>query len=97
NPAAPLQGVAAPDTVVLSEATYRLVQGYFTCEDRGIQALKGFDTPVRVYRVVGTSATQSRLDVAGATGLTPLVGREQAVGLLRQCWAQVKAGVGQVV
>jgi class 3 adenylate cyclase len=97
NLAARIQGLAAPDTVVLSDATYRLVQGYFTCEDRGIQALKGFDTPVRVYRVVGTSATQSRLDVAGATGLTPLVGREQEVGLLRQCWAQVKAGVGQVV
>src|ERR1041384_4133280 len=30
-------------------------------------------------------------------GLTPLVGREQEVGLLRERWAQVKDGLGQVV
>jgi len=35
--------------------------------------------------------------VASITGLTPLVGREREVGLLRECWAQVKEGFGQVV
>src|SRR5437667_1716415 len=40
---------------------------------------------------------RSRLDVAGSTGLTPLVGREQEVGLLLERWAQVKDGLGQVV
>ena len=39
----------------------------------------------------------SRLDVAGSTGLTPLVGRETEVRLLRERWAQVKDGQGQVV
>ena len=33
----------------------------------------------------------------GSTGLTPLVGREQEVGLLRERWAQVTDGFGQVV
>ena len=32
-----------------------------------------------------------------APGLTPLVGREQEVGLLLERWAQVKDGLGQVV
>src|SRR5262249_11182053 len=31
------------------------------------------------------------------TGWTPLVGREQESGLLRERWAQVKDGLGQVV
>ena len=97
NIAARLQGLAAPDTVVISEATSRLVQGYFTCEDHGTHALKGIDTPVHVYQVVGESAAQSRLDVAGATGLTPLVGREAEVTLLRERWAQSTDGLGQVV
>ena len=46
NLAARLQGLAASDTVVMSAATARLVQGYFTCEDHGTQALKGIDMPV---------------------------------------------------
>jgi predicted ATPase len=37
------------------------------------------------------------LDIASARGLTPLVGREQEVGLLFERWEQVKAGHGQVV
>ncbi|HEY7490121.1 MAG TPA: adenylate/guanylate cyclase domain-containing protein [Candidatus Tectomicrobia bacterium] len=97
NLAARLQGLAAPDTVVMSAATARLVQGYFTCEDAGTQALKGMETPVHVYRVLGESTAQSRLDVAGATGLTPLVGREAEVALLRERWAQSQDGHGQIV
>ena len=71
NLAARLQSLAAPDTVAISETTHRLVQGYFRCNDLGSPSLKGVETPMRVYRVVEESAAQSRLDVAGATGLTP--------------------------
>ena len=95
--AARLQGLAAPDTVVLSDGTYRLVQGYFTWQALGPQTLKGIDTPVQAYQVVGESVAQSRLDVAGVTGLTPLVGREAEVTLLRERWAQSRDGLGQVV
>src|SRR5262249_33742296 len=74
-----LQSLATPDSVVISETTHRLVQGYFRCDDLGRPGLKGVETPLRVYRVVAESAAQSRLDVAVATGLTPLVGREHEV------------------
>jgi predicted ATPase len=40
---------------------------------------------------------RSRLGAIGTTGLTPLVGREQEIGLLRERWTQVKDGFGQVV
>ena len=40
---------------------------------------------------------RSRLEAAGSTGLTPLVGREQEIGLLLERWEQVKDGHGQVV
>jgi class 3 adenylate cyclase len=97
NLAARLQSLAAPDTVAISQTTHRLVQGYFTCDDLGIHSLKGVETTLRVYRVVGESTAQSRLEVAEATGLTPLVGREHEVGLLRERWAQSQDGLGQVV
>ena len=49
NIAARLQGLAAPDTVVISAATQRLIQGYFTCHALGVQTLKGVATPLQVY------------------------------------------------
>jgi class 3 adenylate cyclase/predicted ATPase len=97
NVTARLQGLAALDTVVMSDATWRLVQGYFACDDLGPQTLKGVETPVRAYRVLGTSGAQSRLDVVSPRGLTPLVGREAEVTLLRERWAQARDGLGQVV
>ncbi len=97
NVAARLQGLATPDTVVVSDATWRLVQGYFAGHDLGPQTLKGVETPVQVYRVLGTSGAQSRLDVVNPRGLTPLVGREAEMTLLRERWAQARDGLGQVV
>jgi TOMM system kinase/cyclase fusion protein len=97
NLAARLQGLAAPNTVVISAATARLVQGYFTCHDLGAHALKGLETPVHVFQVLGESAAQSRLEATEATGLTPLVGREAEVALLRERWVQSTEGLGQVV
>src|SRR4030095_3502917 len=92
NVAARLQGLAEPDTIVISVATHRLVQGYFTIAALGPQTLKGVAAPVPVYRILGASAAQSRLDVAEATGWTPLVGRESEVALLLERWEQSKAG-----
>src|SRR5262249_35804069 len=97
NVAARLQGLAAPDTVVISATTCRLVQGYFTCHALGAHPLKGLAAPLQVYRILGESAAQSRLDVAGATGCTPLVGRDTEVALLLERWAHSQDGAGQVV
>jgi TOMM system kinase/cyclase fusion protein len=97
NVAARLQGLAEPDTIVISVATHRLVQGYFTIAALGPQTLKGVAAQVPVYRILGASGAQSRLDVAEATGWTPLVGRESEVALLLERWEQSKAGLGQMV
>ena len=97
NIAARLQGLAEPDTVVISEATAHLIHGYFVCQPLGASALKGVTQPLQVYRVLGISAAQSRFEATVTTGLTPLVGREEEVGLLRRRWEQATAGHGQVV
>jgi class 3 adenylate cyclase len=92
-----IQGLAAPNTIAISEATSRLVQGYFECQDLGAQTLRGVAEPVHVYRVLQESGATSRLDIAQPRGLTPLVGRESEVALLLERWEQAKAGQGQVV
>jgi class 3 adenylate cyclase len=97
NIAARLQGLAQPDTVVISDRTTRLVEAYFTCQPLGAQDLKGLAQPLQVYRVLHASAAQTRLEVAATHGLTPLVGRASEVVLLQERWAQVKDGMGHVV
>jgi class 3 adenylate cyclase len=97
NLAARLQGIAVPNTLVISTATRQLLGGFCACEALGARPVKGFAQPLEVYQVLYESMARSRLEAAGSTGLTPLVGREQEVALLRERWAQVKEGLGQVV
>ena len=50
-----------------------------------------------MYRVIGESTAQNRFEVAVGAGLTPLVGREEELGLLQRRWEHAKNGTGQVV
>jgi class 3 adenylate cyclase/DNA-binding winged helix-turn-helix (wHTH) protein len=97
NIAARLQGIAEPNTVVVSGVTCRLVQGYFAYETLGEQTLKGVAASTEAYRIVDAHRTQSHFDVVVTRGLTPLVGRTHEVALLHERWEQVKDGCGQVV
>ena len=92
NVAAKLQGLATPETVVISAATYRLTQGYFVCQDLGLHTFGLNTAPLRVHRVIAARETQSRWDIAVRAGLTPLVGREEERGLLLQRWGKAKQG-----
>ena len=97
NVAARLQGLASPNTLVISAATHRLVQGYFRVDDLGLHTLSGVSTPVQVLRVLREHAVRSRLEAASTHGLTAFVGRSAEVTLLTDRWASVQAGRGQVV
>ena len=92
-----LQSLAKPNTVVISDATYRLIEGFFDCGNLGVHSLRGFLQPMSLYRVLHESAARSRLEVAANTGLTPLVGRERETELLLKRWTQAVEGQGQVV
>jgi hypothetical protein len=78
NVAARLKDVAAPDTVVISRETNRLVEGYFDIRDLGTHQLKGTGQPTAIYQVLRERVARTRLDAAGSAALTPLAGREVA-------------------
>src|SRR4029453_9066107 len=86
NIAARVQGTANPDEVMISAATYRLVEGLFECEERGQPDLKGVSTPLTLYRVMQEGEAHSRFEVVARKGLTPLIGREHEYGFLRERW-----------
>ena len=97
NIAARLQGLAAPNTVVLSAVTARLLHGAFALEDVGVHQLKGVAEPMAVCRVLGPGEPASDEAEPAPARLPFLVGREEELGLLLRRWEQSKAGLGQVV
>ena len=97
NLASRLQGIAQPGSIVVSERVHRLASGTFDYEDLGEQTLKGIARPTHAYRILGVSEAASRFEAATQEGLTPLVGREQEIGLLLERWALAQDGEGQVV
>ena len=97
NVAARLQAIAEPDTVVISAATHRLLRGSVMVTDLGAQVVKGLPAPLRAYRARATARSRIHWDASAAEALTPLVGRDQEVGLLLDRWEHVKDGRGHVV
>jgi class 3 adenylate cyclase/predicted ATPase len=97
NIAARLQTLAAPNTLVISESTKRLVSAAFNFHDLGLQELKGITKPLHVYRVLAAANIRSRFEAAHEGSLTPFVGRSIELNLLLDRWQKAKEGDGQVV
>jgi class 3 adenylate cyclase/tetratricopeptide (TPR) repeat protein len=94
NLAARMQQVADVDTVVVSDSTARLIQGYFDLRPLGPQRLKGFDRQVVAFQVVRPTGARSRFEAAARGKLTPHVGRQAELALLADDWARVEGGTG---
>jgi class 3 adenylate cyclase/tetratricopeptide (TPR) repeat protein len=98
NIAARTQAAAQPGTVLITDATHRLISGLFFVEECGPQMLKGIERPIRLYRVIQPTGVRGRLEAAAAArGLTPFVGREDELRLLMNRWEQAIEGEGQAV
>ena len=95
NLAARLQGLAQPNTVVVSSLTRQVVGETFEYRDLGVQNLKGFDRPVSAYEVIAEREV-SRLE-ARSVAPTPFVGRDREIEILRRYWQRAASGKGQVV
>jgi predicted ATPase/class 3 adenylate cyclase len=95
NIAARLEGLATPNTVVISATVYHIVRGYFVCHDLGIHQLKGISEPLAVYQVLQPSGAQNRLSAAVHRGLSPFIGREVEYGMLEAAWRRTCQGQGQ--
>ena len=96
NRAARLQTAAPPDGVLVSAATRRHVRGVFVLEPRPGLALKGFADLVDAFLVLTARPRAFRLDAArGVEGVvTPTVGRDAELGVLRRHVEEVGAGAG---
>ena len=84
NFAARLQALAEPDTVLMSEATHRLMQGMVEASFAGEHTIKGKSELQKVFRLDGIRHGVTRFDVAVIRGLSSFVGREHELELLER-------------
>ena len=97
NIAARLQGLAEPNSALISAVTYRLVQRVFDCRTSGPQTLKGISSAVGVYQVLGERQGHARFSLSDGSQAASLIGREREVQFLAERWERSKRGEGQVV
>ena len=97
NLAARLQGVAEPNTVVIAEATRKLLGNLFELEDLGAKDLKGIAGSMHAWAALRASSAEGRFEALHTSGLTALVGRDEELELLLRRWSKAKTGEGQVV
>ena len=97
NLAARLQGLAQANQLVLPRETRSLLGNVFELQSLGAHELKGIEQPVEAYAVIGEAERESRFDARQQGKLSPIVGREQELELMREYWNRARSGAGQMV
>ncbi|WP_166363478.1 adenylate/guanylate cyclase domain-containing protein [Pseudomonas akapageensis] len=92
-----MEGIAAPSSILVSEPTYKLAEGYFEFKALGAAQVKGIPDPLVVYEVQGLGALRTRLQLSAHRGLARFVGRQVELDHLYQALEQSKAGHSKVV
>jgi class 3 adenylate cyclase/predicted ATPase len=98
NLAARMEQLAAPGSILVSEYTHRLTDGYFGFKALGQTQIKGVEAPLHIYEVLGAGPLRTRLQISATRrGLTRFVGRQREMEQLQHALTQARAGHGQVV
>lgn len=96
NLAARIQGVAEPGHTVVSAGTAALLGDGFQLIDMGPQVLKGFEKQPHAFGVKAVNQ-QARYQSQTTLGVTPLIGRDPEMTVLRDLWAKANKGQGQLI
>jgi len=94
NIAARLEQLAGPNTVLITDATHRLLNDRFDCRPLGDLALKGVSGRTRVVEVMAERRVSQRTLPPLRSGL---LGRQEERATLRELWRKASGGEGQAV
>ena len=97
NLAARMETAAGPGSVLVSESTHRLAKEFFEFAPPETLQVKGKQEPVEAYRLLQPTEVDTRIGASVAKGLTRFVGRNREIETLREAFAKVQSGEGQVV
>ena len=94
--AARMQQLATPGTVLVTESTARLVEGFFDLADVGARAMKGVRGEIATFELRGIGPRRTRLDGSGFRSLSRLIGRQTELAWLDGILVRAMESNGQV-
>ena len=97
NLAARMEQLANPGSIVVTEQTHKLTDGYFNFQALGKTQVKGAEEPIPIFEVTGAGPLRTRLQVSARRGLSRFVGRHAELDQMQQALAHAKEGHGQIV
>ena len=83
--------------MLIADSTRRLVGDLFEYRNLGLVDVKGLAEPVPAWQVLRESSVENRFEALRSAALSPLVGRDEELGLLLRRWERAKEGDGQIV
>ena len=92
-----MEQMAMPGSIMITNGTLQLAEGYVQVKSLGPVKVKGMNESVEAHEVTGAGPVRSRLQAAAARGLTRFVGRTAEFETLCQALERAGAGRGQVV
>ncbi|MBI3800206.1 MAG: AAA family ATPase, partial [Deltaproteobacteria bacterium] len=92
-----MESLATPGSIVVSEHTHKLTEGYFEFASLGAARVKGVSEPVTIYEVRGVGPLRTRLQIAARRGLVRFVGRQSELAQMKKAWELAQTGHGQIV
>jgi class 3 adenylate cyclase/DNA-binding response OmpR family regulator/predicted ATPase len=94
--ASALSALAAPNSVLVTASTRRLLSNAIVCDQQTQHALAGMPEPVCAYRVTARRGVSSRFKAIRSKKATHLVGRERNLQQLMALWEKAVRGEGQI-
>ncbi len=95
--AARMEQMAKPGSIMVSNDTHKLTEGFFQYTGLGPVQVKGVSEPVKAYELSAVGPLRTRFEVAARRGLVRFVGRQPEMEQLRRALDLAKGGRGQIV
>ncbi len=95
--AARMEQMTKPGSIMVSNDTHKLTEGYFQYKGLGPVQVKGVSEPVEAYELSAIGPLRTRLEVAARRGLVRFVGRQNEVEQMKRAVDLAKGGRGQIV
>src|SRR5262245_9642178 len=95
--AARMEQMAMPGSIMITNETQRIDEGFVQLKSLGLLNVKGLTELVEAHEVIGAGPVRSRLQAAAARGFTRFVGRATEFDTLCQALEKARSGHGQIV